>query len=83
MPLLPMPRHDLHPWTWENAMKKHTPDRENSTDIKVWIQDDLLAWIDEQADKQERSRAYMINRALRRYQSITEGARRNRARNAA
>lgn len=47
---------------------KFTPDRENSTLANVWIQKELLDWIDAEAEHNERSRAFMINLALHRYQ---------------
>lgn len=43
----------------------HTPRPENATACKVWIQNDLLEWIDNEAEKRERSRAFMVNEACR------------------
>ncbi len=57
---------------------KHTPDRENATSIQVWINNDLLERIDAEADKDERSRAYWINKAVRLYLSRLESDRKRR-----
>lgn len=41
-----------------------TPIAEDSTQVKIWIQNDLLEWLDSEAIKDERSRAFLINQAL-------------------
>lgn len=61
---------------------KHTPDRDNSIACQLWIQKELLDWIDEAAEQEERSRAFWINRALRVYVNrlvADRGRRANRA----
>jgi len=61
------------------ATIKFTPDRENSTLANVWIQKELLDWIDHEAESNERSRAFMINLALHRYRHKIEADRKRRA----
>ncbi len=38
---------------------------DNATQVKLWIRSDVLDWIDNEALMQARSRAWIINHALR------------------
>lgn len=37
----------------------------NGLQVKLWIREDVLEWIDQEASMQGRSRAWIINYALR------------------
>lgn len=51
-----------------------------STQVKLWIRDELLQWIDNEAISQDRSRAWMINHALRDRMNRVERNRERQAR---
>lgn len=46
------------------ARTPHTSPDADSTQAKVWIRNDLLEWLDAEAESQDRSRAWLINAAL-------------------
>jgi len=55
----------------------HTSRPDNSTQTKVWIDNDLLSWLDAEAIRQDRSRAYLINQALEQRRKILEARRKS------
>lgn len=54
-------------FTQDHAMNPLDNDAgpDNATQVKVWIREDVLTWIDQEAVMQGRSRAWIINHALR------------------
>lgn len=47
----------------------HTPRPDNTTQAKLWLDNDVLAFVDEYATTYERSRSYVISKALKAWQS--------------
>jgi len=58
------------------ARPKSVP--EDTTQVKVWIDPELLEWIDQFAEEHQRSRAYVINQGMRRWRNRVEDSRKRR-----
>ena len=57
----------------KRAHTPHTPKPEAATkQTAIWVETELLDWIDAEALRRDRSRAYIINEALRKRRSDLE-----------
>lgn len=54
------------------ARTPHTERPSESTQAKIWIETELLEWLDNEAETQDRSRAWLINDALRKRKNDLE-----------
>jgi len=57
----------------------HTATPDDSTQTKIWIRDDLLAFVDEIAARDQRSRAFVVNQAITAWKKQLMRARASRA----
>lgn len=58
----------------------HSPVPDDTTQAKVWIKNELLAFVDQIAERDERSRAFVVNQALASWKCKLEGDRKRRPR---
>lgn len=59
--------------------RRLTPSPESSTQTKVWVNNDLLEFVDAICERDERSRSFVINQALAHWVSKLQRDRKNRA----
>lgn len=46
--------------------------------VKFWAEPDLLAWLDNEAERRDRSRGYLLNEAIRKRRQILERGRKRK-----
>ena len=56
-----------------------TPQPENTEQTRVWIEAELLAWVDAMAERDKRSRSYIINQGMNQWRKKIEDQRKRRA----
>ena len=50
---------------------------EGAIQVQIWMEPDLVAWLDLEAVKRDRSRAYLVNEAVRRRMGTLESRRKS------